>query len=158
MATIADLVANGNLVHLGGGLEDDEQPNRLLYALPHVITWLDETLPGLEADFHEGKQDPLEQLDDLFYSFVRGEDFSFWERSHSMRPTEPGVWELKTPDIRLFGWFAAPCVFVIAEVNTAFACKEHDLYAGYRGSVVRRREALELDEPKFITGEYSDVL
>jgi hypothetical protein len=48
--------------------------------------------------------------------------------------------------------------FVIAEVNTAFKCKKHDLYPGYRDSVIRRRDALDLNEPKFITGSYEDVL
>jgi len=60
--------------------------------------------------------------------------------------------------LRLFGWFASKGVFVVAEINTAFQCKQHSLYAGYRNSVVHRRNQLNLDEPKFITGEYEDVL
>jgi len=158
MATIHQLCEAGALVAIGGGLDAHEQPQRLLFALPHVVEWLDQVLPNLEADFHEGRQDPLEQADDLFHDFVSGADFSFYERSHSMRPSDPGVWELKTPDLRLFGWFAAKGVFVIAEINTAFACKQHGLYPGYRGSVIRRRDNLDLDEPKFINGDYQDVL
>jgi hypothetical protein len=139
-------------------LDANEQPERLLYAFPHVIEWLDAVLPTLEADLHEGKQDPLEQADDLFHDFVSGSDFSYYAKSHSMRPTEPGVWELKTPDLRLFGWFVQRGVFIVAEINSAFVCKQHGLYAGYLGSVVRRRDVLQLDEPKFISGDYEDVL
>lgn len=158
MATLIELCERGHLVALGGGLNDHEQPERLLYAFPHVVQWLDEILPDLEPDFHEGKQDPLEQADELLYDFVSGEDFSFYDKSHSMLPTDPGVWELKTRDLRLFGWFASKRVFVVAEINSAFLCKQHDLYRGYRESVIRRRGLLDLDEPKFILGEYEDVL
>lgn len=143
---------------MGGGLDDDEQPMRLLYAFPHVIEWLDTVLPELEPIFDEGRQSPLEQLDLLFYDFVSGEDLGYYERSHSMEPREPGIWELKTPDIRIFGWFVFRCCFVMAEIDTAFRCKKFDLYRGYRGSAVRRRENLDLDEPKFVTGDHIDVL
>lgn len=158
MATIVELCDAGVLVSIGGGLDVHEQPERLLFAFPHVIEWLENVLPTLDPDFHDGKQNPLEQADDLFHDFVSGADFAFYEKSHSMQPTDPGVWELKTPDLRLFGWFALKGVFVIAEINSAFLCKQHGLYAGYRNSVVFRRENLDLDEPKFITGEYEDVL
>lgn len=158
MATLTELCDCNALVSLGGGLEGHEQPERLVYAFPHVVEWLENVLPDLESDFHESKQDPLEQADELLYDFVSGEDFSFYEKSHSMLPTDPGVWELKTKDLRLFGWFFVKRVFVVAEINSAFRCKQHNLYPGYRDSVVRRRDVLNLDEPKFITGDYQDVL
>lgn len=158
MATLDAIVANGQLVQLGGGLEAHEMPERLLYAYPHVIKWLDETLPELEAELGDGKQDPMEQVDYLFYDFVSGADLSYYERSHSMNPHALGVWELKTPDTRFFGWFVHNGTFIIAEADTAFRCKQHNLYPGYLGQVVRRRDALDLDEPKFVTGDYSNVL
>ncbi|WP_412063942.1 hypothetical protein [Rhizobium sp. SYY.PMSO] len=158
MATIIELCKIGEVIAIGGGLDAHQQPERLLYALPHVVDWLETDLPEYEADFHDGKMDPLEQADLLFHDFVSGNDFSFYEKSHSMQPTEPGVWELKTSDLRLFGWFVQKCVFVIAEIDTAFRCKQHALYPGYRNSVVYRRQQLQLDEPKFITGDYDDVL
>lgn len=158
MATIIELCDAGFLVSVGGGLDAHEQPERLLFAFPHIIAWLEHVLPTIEADFHDGKQDPLEQADDLFHDFVSGADFSFYGRSHSMLPTDPGIWELKTPDLRLFGWFAAKGVFVIAEISSAYLCKYHKLYAGFRNSVAYRRDNLDLDEPKFITGDYEDVL
>lgn len=158
MATVTELCEAGVLIKLGGGLDVDEQPERLLLAYPHVVGWLEEILPGLEPDFHDGKLDPFDQADSLFYDFVSGADFSFYEKSHSMEPRDPGVWELKTPDLRLFGWFPARGVFILAEIDTAFRCKNHNLYPGYRNSVVWRRENLDLNEPKFILGEYDDVL
>jgi hypothetical protein len=42
---------------------------------------------------------------------------------------------------------------VAAVADTAYRCKKFDLYAGYAGEVVRFRNALDLDEPKFIPGD-----
>lgn len=92
------------------------------------------------------------------HDFVAGTNLDYWERSHSMTPEERGIWELKTSDIRFIGWFHLRLTFVIAEVDTAFRIKKHGLYPGYRESAVRRRDALGLNEPKFITGSYDDVL
>jgi hypothetical protein len=158
MATLIELCDAGILTPIGGGLDAHEQPERLIYAFQDVIDWLENTLPSIEPDFHEGKQDPIEQLDDLFHDFISGADFAYYEKSHSMLPTDPGIWELKTPDLRLFGWFASRNVFVIGHINSAFLCKLHNLYPGYRNSVEYKRDHLDLDEPKFITGVYEDVL
>ncbi|TIP70341.1 MAG: hypothetical protein E5X53_28270 [Mesorhizobium sp.] len=158
MATLDELVAGKHLIELDGGLDGNELPQRFLYAFPHALKWLDQTLPALEAELGDGKLSPIEQVDVLFHDFVSDEDFSYYERSHSMLPTNLGVWEMKTTDVRLFGWFPRKATFIIAECDTAFRCKNHNLYPGYRSSVVRRRNILDLDEPKFLTGEYDDVL
>jgi|TARA_R100000093_G_scaffold57913_2_gene30220 hypothetical protein len=158
MATAGELCDQSMLVQLGGGLEPHEQPMRLLYAFPGVIEWFDNDLPQLEPILDEGRMSPLEQTYDLLHDFVSGEDMSFYSRSHSMTPTEPGVWELKSPDVRLFGWFCARAKFIIAFADSAFRCKEHNLYQGYRNQTVYVRDRLDLDEPKFITGGYADVL
>lgn len=157
MATLAELVVRHELVRLGGGLLSNEQAQGRLFAFPHVIEWFEAVLPDLDAELSGGRQTPLEQVDDLLHDFVVGTNLDYYERSHSMRPEDPGIWELKTPDVRFFGWFQSRLTFVIAEVDTAFRCKKHDLYAGYRNSAVRRREALDLNEPKFMTGSYEDV-
>jgi hypothetical protein len=161
MATLAILAQRGDLIALGGGLNDDEQPERLLYAFPHVIEWLDKTLPSIRSDFAafvEQDLSPLEQVDALLHDFVSGADFAYYERSHAMTLLRFGVWELKTLDIRLFGWFYIRACFIIANINTAFQCKEKGLYDGYRNDTGFRRNRIDLDPPKFIVGEYSDVL
>ncbi len=82
----------GDLIALGGGLNEHEQPERLLYALPHVIQWLDGTLPSLLPFYPETELTPLEQVDDLLHDFVSGADLAYYERSHQMTPLESGVW------------------------------------------------------------------
>src|ERR1700733_1797046 len=114
MATLHILDRRGDLVAIGGGLEDFEQPQRLLYGFPHVITWLNETLPTLQPFYAETDLSPIEQVDVLFHDFVSGEDLVYYERCHFMEPLINGVWELKTPDIRIFGWFCKRGVFIAA--------------------------------------------
>lgn len=147
---------------IGGGLDDHEQPERLLYAYPHVVEWLDQTLPSLPSDFKDFMQEdlsPMEQVDALFHDFVSGENFSYYERSHSMTPLPLGIWELKTTDVRFFGWFHIRKCFVIANVDTKARLLElPGLNGGYRENAVFRRNKLDLDTPKFITGGYVDVL
>ncbi|HEV3248932.1 MAG TPA: hypothetical protein VG124_17170 [Beijerinckiaceae bacterium] len=156
MATLLTLVQQGELIQIGGGLERDEQPERLLYAFPHVIDWLDKVLPGLAAELHDQLLSPLEQADILFHDFVSGADMAFYERCHSMIPDEEGVWELKSEDLRFFGWFPAKGAFIIADIDTKARITERGL--AYLGQVKYRREMLGLDEPKFKEGGYSDVL
>lgn len=143
---------------MGGGISQNQLSERLLYAFPHIITWLENDLNDIEQLVFDGTQSPIEQIDDLFNQYVTNQDLSYYEKSHSMRPDNLGVWELKTPDVRIFGWFNKKGVFIIAEIASAFHCKQHNLYAGYRGGVVRRRDDLMLDEPKYIIGDYRDVL
>jgi hypothetical protein len=157
MATNLILCDRLELIKLGGGLASNELPMRVMFAFPHVIEWIENDLPELGTDLSGGKQSPLEQLDLLLYDFISGEDLDYYKRSHSMRPEAFGVWELKTPDVRVFGWFQARNVFIIANIDSAFRCKEHDLYTGFRNDTVRRRDLLDLDEPKFILGGYDDV-
>lgn len=158
MATLGELCERNQLVSIGGGLEPGEQPLRLLYASHDAVDWLERVLPALDPVLDEGFQSPIEQVDDLFHDYVSGADMSFYARSHSMHPTGEGIWELKTPDVRFFGWFAGPCQFVIGYADTAARCKEHGLYAGYRDQTKRFRDQLDLDEPKFISGDYVNVL
>jgi hypothetical protein len=165
MATIHTLLATGSLVRLGGGLEDWERPEREMYAFPHVIGWIKESLPTVGTEFSEarkhelgGIQSPKEQLYVLIHDFIVGEDMDVYEKTHCMKPNEVWVWELKTIDIRLFGWFYRRGIFVIANIDSAFKCKLNGLYAAYRDDTARRRRDLDLDEPKLCEGGYAYVL
>ena len=136
-----------------------------MYAFPHVIEWLENDLPTLEPKLSEGRihelggvQSPKEQLYDLIHDFLVGEDMDVYEKSHCMEPDDVWVWELKTIDIRLFGWFYRRRVFIIANIDSAFKCKLNRLYAGYRDDTERRRCKLDLDEPKFCSGGHTYVL
>lgn len=159
------LVARGELIHLGGNLEEWERRERYMYAFPHVIEWIKTSLPAVgtemsEARKHElgGIQTPKEQLYELIHDFTVGEDMDVYEKAHQMIPDEMWIWELKTIDLRLFGWFHRRSVFIVGNIESAFKCHDiHGLHAGYRNDTDRRRRNLDLDEPKFCEGGYAYV-
>ena len=160
MATFNKLVELGQLVKIEVRLDPDILPQRMIYALPSVIGWLRSDLPALVAEWEEGSQSPIEQVDYRFSQFIAGENISFWQAMHIMRPADGThhIWELKTKDVRFFGWFYQKDVFVIAQAASTKLVKQNNLYPGMRDVCVQLRERLDLDEPKVVVGGYSDVV
>lgn len=96
---------------------------------------------------------PDEQMDALVAIYASGAVLTF---GHDLRPlshAREGVWELKTPDLRIFGWFYKMDCFVADKAGGASKIKDHDLYYGYINEVVRFRNALDLTPPKYVPGE-----
>lgn len=105
MATVQQLETRGELVRIEVELDPDEEPQRLIYALPSVIEWMDDVLPDLETDgYIPGANRPIEQAEAQFYSFVSGK-MTFEMPPHPMRPEEHGVWVLRTQDLRFSDFF-----------------------------------------------------
>ena len=157
MATLQRLAARGDLerveVELGAA-----QPFRLLYGSPRFIRWLGETAPQLKRDWH-GRLSPDEQLYDLLRRFLSGGRLEYGHDLHELEPLEHDVWELKTTDVRIFGWFPGKCEFVAVSADLKKSIMDSGLYPGYRDEVVKFRDQLDLDEPKYQLGaSYDDVL
>ena len=154
MPTPDDAVAAGQLYKIDGGLDAAEQVQRLLYAMPRAVRWMNDKLEGLDADgYHENAQSPMMQTDDLFYTFVSGGVIESDWPPHVMRPPREGVWELRTADLRFFGWFWRKGIFIISAVDQAVRCKKFRLYAGYRKQCVRDRQSFGFDGEPFVIGE-----
>ena len=64
-----------------------------------------------------------------------------------------GVWELKTADVRIFGWFAVKDCFIGTDGDLKRNIIDRNLYRPYAEQAARFRSLLDLDEPKFVTGE-----
>lgn len=156
MPTIADLVSNGAIVKIEVDLAPRDQPLRLLYGTPQFIAWLKDVLDGAEPPFRLGDTSIAEQIDDLFYSFLSGEQLIFTRQFRVVRAEENAVWELKTPDVRIFGWFMAKDCFAAVFGNWADTIKDHDLYRGYRIAIRRLRRELEIDETLCVKGVAPD--
>ena len=158
MATLLDLAGaqNGPLFKLDPQLDEDELENRIFYTNEKLRTWILDTLPGLET-YHESQTvSPQQQFAELVATFASGlplyigDDFKPFYRN-TPTPIGGGVWYFKTSDLRIFGWFPARDCFV-GVVADDYRVKVKDLYEGYRGEVIRFREAVPLDPPKFIDG------
>ena len=157
MPTISDLVATGAIVRIEVELGPHEQPLRLLYGTPQFVTWLQEILAGASPPSRLlGHLAPAQQIDDLFYSFLSGAPLVFSRQFRAVRAEDNAVWELKTPDIRIFGWFMAKDCFVAVFGNWADIIKDHDLYRGYRIAIRRLRRELGIDETLCVKGDAPD--
>jgi hypothetical protein len=156
MPTIADLVECGAIVKIDVDLARD-QPLRLLYGTPQFIAWLQDVLGGgVQPPRLLGHSSIAEQIDDLFYSFLSGEQLIFTKQFHVIRAEENAIWELKTPDVRIFGWFMAKDCFVAVFGNWADTIKDHDLYRGYRIAIRRLRRELGIDATLCVKGVAPD--
>lgn len=132
-----------------------QQIRRSLWLAPQFVEWTTVTLPGVPK---KGVLAPLLEMQVLFQEFVLGSEMGSRRYFRRVWPLEPerwsqhGVWEMRTNALRLFGW--APCVnhAVVVQGEAVDACHDSNLYQGHRNQTIRFRDALDLDEPKFLTG------
>lgn len=156
MATIQHLREQGVLHKIDPALDDDEQENRYIYASDAVVEFLANGLPALQS-FWGTETDPSQDLDALVAEFASGLPIGFDHQVKAFRRRcldvlQGGVWYLKTPDLRIFGWFPHRDCFVAVFADTFENVKGKDLYEGRRNQVIQFRNALDLDAPKFIAG------
>lgn len=157
MATIQELCRDRQLELLEVDLDPHELPQRLVYALPRVLIWMESTLPTLTTDgYVPGASTPTEQAENLLYQFIVGKPIKSMPPK-CMRPEGDGVWELRTHDLRFFGWFWRKSIFVVSAIDTKARCLK-GYYHGFRCQAERDRNNLDLDPPKFINGSLDDVL
>jgi hypothetical protein len=95
----------------------------------------------------------LQQLDALVEEFCSGVTLCFGPQFKPIQHVKDGIWELKTPDLRVFGWFHVKDCFVGWRCECAEFVKKHNLYYGLAGETARFRDQLDLDLPKFVPGD-----
>lgn len=156
MPAISDLLESRAIVRIEVELAAHEQPLRLLYGTPQFIDWLQGLLEGAAPPRPLSHMSAAEQIDDLFYAFSSGAPMIFNRQFRAIRLEDHAVWELKTPDIRIFGWFMAKDCFVAVFGNWADIIKDHDLYRGYRIAIRRLRRELGIDATLCVKGSAPD--
>lgn len=153
MSTLAELDQQGALHKLDPQLGPREQEERLIYASPKFAKWVADELPGLGSD-RALEVLPAGQLDALFADFTRGKALTYDHQFKPLHPRSESTWELKTADLRIFGWFACmDCFIAVVATTKAFILEHEGIVAGYVGEVVRFRNLLDLDPPKLIEGD-----
>lgn len=159
MSTVATLAATQQLRSISVRLAANEQPWRTLYATTRLTGFLGEVMAENPPSRCEADLTPKQQLNELFRDFICGEELVFDEQYHALWPGEQAVWELKTPDIRIFGWFAQKDCFIGVVSDFADRIKNIGLYAGYRDEVARFRRECGAEDTLCIweTGPY-DVI
>lgn len=158
MATILELVAKGDLEKIDPDLDPDELEERQIYMLGSLVGRVEKTLASIESRW-ETELNPSEQLDELVYNFVSGEPLNYPRGFHDIDHKRDGVWMLKAPNLRLFGFFPTKDIFVCTDLVEAGVVKHQVTYAGMAEQSWFKRESLDLTPPKFIEGsDPSDVV
>lgn len=157
MATLLDLELHDALIRLDPALSLRCQELRVIYVFPRLAVWMAEKLPLLESTWNI-EDCPIEQLDALIAQFCSGEALAYGQRFKPLNHLGDGIWELKTADLRMFGWFNKQDCFVATNCDLKRTIVESHLYRPYCEQAVRFRDQLELDEPKFITGDDPNVV
>jgi hypothetical protein len=157
MATLRELCQRRVLHMVDPQLSWREQQTRAVYATTEVMEWLVKELPNEVSNWNIDVF-PEDQVAALIADFCAGKELHVVHQVRIIKHIDCGVWELKTADIRLFGWFHCRDVFVCTGVDSAWRIKEQRLYSQYRDNSVAIRNTLDLDEPKHVTGSDYDLV
>lgn len=153
MATIIDLEQQGVVTKLDPELEPRQQELRRVYLGPKLASWITNTLPNLESD-RGLETSPLGQFDELMSIFCSGDTLTFDWQFKPLNYVENGIWELKTADLRIFGWFSQKDCFIGVIADLKKRVVDLKLVTPYCNvEVAPFREQLNLDEPKFVDGK-----
>jgi hypothetical protein len=152
MATILELVRQGRLYKLDA-LELGVQEFREIYASPDLYHWIDGVLPGLQSSWGL-ELSPIEQFSALSEIFCSGQRLAYGTQFKPLTHIVDGVWELKTDDLRVFGWFPRKDCFVGTVADDATRIKTYKLYYGYANVTTKSfMTGLDLDVPKCVLGD-----
>lgn len=152
MATPQTLCEKEKLFKLDVPLSPGENVERVIYLSQRIIDWF-KTVPEMSTSIMGLEEAPDEQLDALLHDYITGAPLSYDKRFKKLNPRSQDVWELKTADLRIFGWFYRRNVFVAVAGEEKRRLQDlYGMYAGYVGEVVRFRNDLPLDEPKYLPG------
>ncbi|WP_132589063.1 hypothetical protein [Rhizobium sp. BK068] len=159
MATLVQLVDSGIIRPVLIPLKRSEFANRLIYGFPEFRKWLENDVKNAEA-FYRGDLEPKRQAYAILKDFITGKPFPGPKLYKKMRPVSDEVWELRTPDLRFFGWFVRKdCLIVVSGALFINLKADSSLYEEHRLKCIRARNDIDLDPPKCLQGaEPNDVI
>jgi hypothetical protein len=141
-----------------------EFEEREFHALPSFMLFIQEKLPALQQGVLGAKETPQQQLDTVLRKWITGRPMQQGRMFSALRPARDHVWEMKTVDLRIFGWLYRPKVFVAAFAGFTDDYKEQngnrpkETYDAARRRVVWIRDRIDLDPPPFATGAYDALV
>lgn len=133
---------------------------RKIYAYPECVQWM-QTVRQMATGRVGCDFTPQEQLVERLRQWMSGDPMEYGRMFHDMRPHGDHVWEIKTADLRIFGWMYRRREFIAVRGGYADDYKEPTKtksYADERRQVIQAREALPLDGAKFVTGEFNELI
>jgi hypothetical protein len=161
MATFAKLLEQKRLIPVQLKLRHGQFPERKIYAFPECIAWMRDQVPKMTTGRLKSDFTPHEQLVERLRQWIAGEAMEYGRMFHDMEPRADDVWELKTADLRIFGWIYRRRQFIAVRGGYTDDYKEPTkvkTYADDRREVVRARDDLDLDGKKFAKGDFNGLV
>ena len=159
MATLYSLIPS-RLVRITTVLGPDEgQPIREIFGVPAMETWISDTLSNLPTEIGAARS-PEEEFDDLLFNYISSKgEMRYGKTFKDLIPMRDEVWELKTYQLRIFGWFYRKDQFIAVRPGLKAELKNGtDAYYKAKNTVLDTRADLPLDEPKFVGGVITNVI
>jgi hypothetical protein len=122
---------------------------------------MNKEVPQMVSGKINASQTPHEQLDDILRKWITGKPMRYQNWLKDLMPRGDEVWELKTADLRIFGWIYRPRKFIAVFGGYADHYKSRRgpaLYAAAIKRVVVARDGLDLDPPKYVTGVFDALV
>jgi hypothetical protein len=161
MPTFDTLVQQGTIIRVRLRLGRGQFDERELYALPDCLKWMKTEVPSMVTGRVQSHFTPSEQLITRLLQWITGKPMAYGRMFQDMLPKSDEVWELKTADLRIFGWMYRSRKLIAVCGGYADHYKEPTktkYYADDRQTVVDARNALPLDGNKFVTGAFDDLV
>lgn len=152
-STYIHLFNNGVMREMTSVLRDHELAERLIYISSIAENELD-VLDQAGPDF-DSVVLPADQVSRIQREFVLGRPLVRDSQYKKLNPINKSVWELKTKDTRLIGFFPAKSIFLVT------ACKlRKDLkpYSKFNQYIDRTVNFYTHNNVSYITGGYDEVL
>jgi hypothetical protein len=161
MATFDKLLSEGRIVRVKLRLTRGQFDERELYAYPECLKWMKAEVPQMVTGRVQSAFSPKEQLITRLLQWITGKPMARGRMFQDMSPRSDEVWELKTADLRIFGWMYRPRKFIAVCSGYADHYKEPTKiknYADDMRAVVQARDELPLDGDKFAAGDYDELV
>ncbi len=158
MSTVANLVAAGTLRAVTLGLIDDELPDRGLFGTRRLHDFLEGDLRAVPS--RDSTLSAELQLATLFGRYLTNRPLILHSPISPLRHLKSAVWEMKTLDVRVFGWFAQKDVMVLDAGCDVKLLKSDKLnYSGFIAQTEYVRKTLGFQETEYVQGtQPNDIL
>jgi hypothetical protein len=160
MATFDSLLGK-QIIRVKLPLPNGQFDERKVYAYPECLEWMKAKVPTMVTGRVQSDFTPAEQLIRILMKWITGKPMAYGRMLKDMTPRSDEVWEMKTADLRIFGWMYRPKELIVVCGGYADDYKEPTKtknYADDRREVVAARDALPLDGQKFVTGDFDELV